>query len=518
MSRRISARMTFVRASATARATSSRRGPARAFASPDVYLPHVCDRAGRDATAVERLSARVASTSRARARLLDSRAVAPGGGSGDGRRASSTGDALDRLEGDPGGVEGRRSHALLRVTIERTTTTEVRSNASENEPNASEATSRAAGGDVSRAGGDVSRAGGARPVRSHLGSSARSCSRARERPERLLGARRRKRRRRSRARGRRLTCARRVALLPGRGIHRAVGFDRRRLPRGGARPSRSRRARVSARRRRRSARGARDPADLVRLLRDDIPVSSASDETARGLSDLEVALPPAPRAPRVRGSARVVAESSARAPRCASRREAAASASNKSPSRSLVRASGTCDGIIITRRLDRPRVRGARGGARGVGLRLSSSRERVGAALETTKSLLADAERRAADAEAALVRSAYFARRRRRSSRGVIPLVRRGGRRAEPPRTRRGAPAAERTDVAEAEGANARRRAGRSRRRRRRRTQRARGGGAGGAREEGGRGGHAADASRAAAEAAPAPSAPRSWRRSLDAR
>ena len=132
----ISARMTFVRVFRDGARDLFATGPARAFASPDVY-PHTCDRAGRDATAVDRLSARVASDlAGARAVSIPARSLPEAAAAI--RDALRRRDALDRLEGDPGDVEGRRSHALLRVTIERTTTTEVRSNASENEPNASE--------------------------------------------------------------------------------------------------------------------------------------------------------------------------------------------------------------------------------------------------------------------------------------------------------------------------------------------------------------------------------------------
>ena len=398
----ISARMTFVRVFRDGTRDLFATGPARAFASPDVY-PHACDRAGRDATAVDRLSARVASDlAGARAVSIPARSLPEAAAAI--RDALRRRDALDRLEGDPGDVEGRRSHALLRVTIERTTTTEVRSNASENEPNASEATSRGPEA-TSRGSEATSRSRLSRVVGSILFAalasapsdfSARDVANAAAEAARGVGG--------SRARdeyspsgaasstgGGRLPSG--DDVLAAEHVRRDLAALAFRLA-GGAVP--------------RAGSGTRRT--LVRLLRDDIPVSSASDETARGLSDLEVAHRPRvallacvdPRASRLE-------QTRAALEMCAVAGKRARFASKKSPSRSLPAhppAAGPATGPATV--LSSPaaasidRAYAALEEALAESAEMSRAANATASALETTKSRLADAERRAADAEAAL--------------------------------------------------------------------------------------------------------------------
>ena len=397
----ISARMTFVRVFRDGARDLFATGPARAFASPDVY-PHTCDRAGRDATAVDRLSARVASDlAGARAVSIPARSLPEAAAAI--RDALRRRDALDRLEGDPGDVEGRRSHALLRVTIERTTTTEVRSNASENEPNASEATSRGPEA-TSRGPEATSRRRPSRVVGSILFAalasapsdfSARDVANAAAEAARGVGG--------SRVRdeyspsgaasstgGGRLPSG--DDVLAAEHVRRDLAALAFRLA-GGAVP--------------RAGPGTRRT--LVRLLRDDIPVSSASDETARGLSDLEVAHRPRvallacvdPRASRLE-------QTRAALEMCAVAGKRARFASNKSPSRSLPAhppAAGPATGpatVLSSPAASIDRAYAALEEALAESAEMSRAANASASALETTKSRLADAERRAADAEAAL--------------------------------------------------------------------------------------------------------------------
>ena len=391
----ISARMTFVRVFRDGARDLFATGPARAFASPDVY-PHACDRAGRDATAVDRLSARVASDlAGARAVSIPARSLPEAAAAI--RDALRRRDALDRLEGDPGDVEGRRSHALLRVTIERTTTTEVRSNASENEPNASEATSRGpeatSRSRLSRVVGSILFAAlasapsdfSARDVANAAAEAARGVGGSRARDEYSpSGAA-------SSTGGGRLPSG--DDVLAAEHVRRDLAALAFRLA-GGAVP--------------RAGSGTRRT--LVRLLRDDIPVSSASDETARGLSDLEVAHRPRvallacvdPRASRLE-------QTRAALEMCAVAGKRARFASKKSPSRSLPAhppAAGPATGPATV--LSSPaaasidRAYAALEEALAESAEMSRAANATASALETTKSRLADAERRAADAEAAL--------------------------------------------------------------------------------------------------------------------
>ena len=423
----ISARMTFVRVFRDGARDLFATGPARAFASPDVY-PHVCDRAGRDATAVERLSARVASDlAGARAVSIPARSLPEAAAAI--RDALRRRDALDRLEGDPGDVEGRRSHALLRVTIERTTTTEVRSNASENEPNASEATSR--GPEATSRGPEATSRGpeatsrrrpsrvvgsilfaalasapsdfSARDVANAVAEAARGVGDSRARDEySLSGAA-------SSTGGGRLPSG--DDVLAAEHVRRDLAALAFRLA-GGAVP--------------RAGPGTRRT--LVRLLRDDIPVSSASDETARGLSDLEVAHRPRvallacvdPRASRLE-------QTRAALEMCAVAGKRARFASNKSPSRSLPVHPEPAT-VLSSPAASIDRAYAALEEALAESAELSRAANASASALETTKSLLADAERRAADAEAALeaeriLRAATEAELRAASSRSFAAEV-----------------------------------------------------------------------------------------------